>query len=455
MKLINSLALRLFLSASVWILLTLLSGGLLLSDIFRESAEKSFEDKLNLFMETLIGSSKIDSSDSITVVNPLGDPRFFQPYSGWYWQINDGAKTLERSRSMWDQVFTIDKRLIGGRAQFKNAIAKDGKSNNLIASKKIIIIQREISFPGFDGPLTFMISGDTQESEQNILQFNNILISSLLLLGLGLLVSVYLQVKYGLLPLKKIKNSLFKIRNGDATKLEENYPIEVSPLAKEINILLDHNEKIVERAKTHVGNLAHALKTPLAVISNHINAAKEDNIISPQIELIKKNVSRYLNKARSSSSTKVLKTKVKVHLVASKIIKVFKKIYPSLEINLINMDKSILFPGSSDDLDEILGNLLENACKWTNGIVELKIIKYSSSELKFTISDDGPGLPMQKRSEVFARGFRLDEQTPGTGLGLNIVKDTVEIYSGKVWLSDSIFNGLEVNVILPLSVKSS
>ena len=451
MNYINSLALRLFLSASVWVLLTLFSGGLLLSDLFRESVEKSFEDKLNLFMETLIGSSKIDSTDSITVVNPLGDPRFFQPYSGWYYQINAGSKTLVRSRSMWDQVLTLDKRLIGGRAQFVNSNLENNKKNKPVQSKKLIILKREISFPGFEGPLTFMVSGDTIEFEKNILQFNNILISSLVVLGLGLLFSVYLQVKYGLLPLKKIKNSLFKIRNGDATKLEENYPIEVSPLAKEINILLDHNGRIVERAKTHVGNLAHALKTPLAIISNHTDQTK-DKILRNQIDYIRKNIDRYLNKARSSSSTKVKKEKVDVDHVTKRIINVFRKINPSLQINLMIITKKVIIPADSDDLDEILGNLLENACKWTKSIVELKIFQCSENEIKFTISDDGPGLPIKKRKEVFARGFRLDEQTPGTGLGLNIVKDTVNQHYGEVWLSESIFGGLEVNVVLPISI---
>ena len=448
---INSLALRLFLSAFVWILLTLMGGGLLLSDLFRETAEKSFEDKLNLFMETLIGSSKIDSSESITVVNPIGDPRFFQPYSGWYWQINQGSQTLVRSRSMWDQVLTLDKRLIGGRAQFLDQNLKNKKNKKVISSQKLKILQREISFPGFKNPLTFMVSGDTEEFEKNVLAFNNILIISLVILGMGLLISVYLQVKYGLLPLQKIKNSLFKIRNGDAVKLEDNYPTEVSPLAKEINILLEHNEKIVERAKTHVGNLAHALKTPLTIIRNHAEE-KKDKDIKPQIELINKNIDRYLNKARSSANVKIIKSKIKVQKHVEKIASVFQKIHPNKNIKVIVKDKNLLIPGNSDDLDEILGNLLENACKWTKKIVEIKVKRFSNNLIKFTISDDGPGLPKHKRAEVFARGFRLDEQTPGTGLGLNIVKDTVEQYSGKVWLTKSNFGGLTVNLLLPLSV---
>lgn len=454
MNFINSLALRLFLSASVWILLTLFSGGLLLSDLFRESVEKSFDDKLNLFMETLIGSSKIDSSNSITVVNSLGDPRFFQPYSGWYWQINEGSKTLVRSRSMWDQVLTLDKRLIGGRAQFINSNFKKKDKKNLISSQNLIILQREISFPGFKNPLTFMVSGDTKEFEKNINQYNNILFSSLVLLGLGLILSVYMQVKYGLLPLKKIKNSLFKIRNGDATKLEEIYPIEVSPLAKEINILLAHNERIVERAKTHVGNLAHALKTPLAVITNHVNKSSTHNSISPQVQIIKNYVDKYLNRARTSSQIHVLKKKVDINNAMSRLIKMFGKINPKTKIKIkINEDK-LMFLGDPDDLNEILGNILENAFKWTDDIVEINIEKISEGSIKFIISDNGNGLPEEKRKKVFQRGFRLDEQIPGTGLGLNIVKDTVEIYSGKVWLSESKYGGLEVNLILPLYVKA-
>ena len=138
MMILNSLALRLFLSASVWIVFTLFSGGLLLSNVFRESSQKSFEDKLNLFMETLIGASKVDSTSSITVVNELGDPRFFQPYSGWYWQINKGNKTLSRSRSMWDQVFTLDKRLIGGRTQFIDSVGNN--KEQVIEQKNLYFI---------------------------------------------------------------------------------------------------------------------------------------------------------------------------------------------------------------------------------------------------------------------------------------------------------------------------
>ena len=205
----NSLALRLFLSASVWIIFTLFSGGLLLSNVFRESTQKAFEDKLNFFMETLIGASRVDSTSSITVVSELGDPRFFRPYSGWYWQINEKSKTLVRSRSMWDQVFTLDKRLIGGRAKFIDETLRQSAQNNPgVSSQNLVVIQREISFPGMSTPITFMVSGNTNEFEKNISRYNNILVSSLVLLGLGLFVSVFLQVKFGLLPLEKTDEKL-------------------------------------------------------------------------------------------------------------------------------------------------------------------------------------------------------------------------------------------------------
>ena len=321
----NSLALRLFLSASVWIIFTLFSGGLLLSNVFRESTQKAFEDKLNFFMETLIGASRVDSTSSITVVSELGDPRFFRPYSGWYWQINEKSKTLVRSRSMWDQVFTLDKRLIGGRAKFiDEALRQTTQNNPGVSSQNLVVIQREISFPGMSTPITFMVSGNTNEFEKNISRYNNILVSSLVLLGLGLFVSVFLQVKYGLLPLEKIKNSLFKIRNGDATKLEDIYPTEVSPLAKEINTLLDHNEKIISRAKMNVGNLAHALKTPVAVIKNHITAKKNDDVIDSQMIVIENYINKYLQKARASATSKLKKTKIDITEVIKKMRQIFK-----------------------------------------------------------------------------------------------------------------------------------
>ena len=448
----NSLALRLFLSASVWIIFTLFSGGLLLSNVFRESTQKAFEDKLNFFMETLIGASRVDSTSSITVVSELGDPRFFRPYSGWYWQINEKSKTLVRSRSMWDQVFTLDKRLIGGRAKFiDEALRQTTQNNPGVSSQNLVVIQREISFPGMSTPITFMVSGNTNEFEKNILRYNNILVSSLVLLGLGLFVSVFLQVKFGLLPLEKIKNSLFKIRNGDATKLEDIYPTEVSPLAKEINTLLDHNEKIISRAKMNVGNLAHALKTPVAVIKNHITAKKNDDVIDSQMIVIENYINKYLQKARASATSKLKKTKIDITEVIKKMRQIFKKINPELKIIFKSNNEKFLIAGSEDDIDEIIGNVMENACKWTKTQVIIEIFKISKDQIKMCISDDGPGLPEKKMKEVFDRGFRLDEQTQGTGLGLNIVKDAVENFSGYVWLEKSKFGGLKVNIIFNLA----
>ena len=197
----NSLAVRLFFSATVWIILTLLAAGLLLSDLNKKSNFAAFDDRLNLLLETLIGASRVDSSNSITVVSSIGDPRFFQPYSGWYWQVNNGAKTLSRSRSMWDQVFTSDKRLIGGRSQFIDSVNLENADNRFIEKKKLHIVERQISFPGISSlsPIIFLLSGDTKEYEDNIKKFNDTLLVTLVVLGVGLMIAVFLQVNYGLL----------------------------------------------------------------------------------------------------------------------------------------------------------------------------------------------------------------------------------------------------------------
>ncbi len=445
----NSLAVRLFFSATVWIILTLLSAGLLLSDLNKQNNLEAFDDRLNLLVETLIGGSKVDSSEGITVVTSIGDPRFFQPYSGWYWQINKGNKTLSRSRSMWDQVFTPDKRLIGGRTQFIDSVGNN--QDQVIEQKNLYIVEREISFPGITEPITFILSGDTFEYKENIKKFDNTLSAILIFLGVGLMIAVFLQVRFGLFPLNKIKDALFKIRNGDKEKLEAKYPLEVQPLATEINDLLEHNEKIVERARTHVGNLAHVLKTPLAVITNEID--KENKLLSNQIILMKKHIDRYLKKAHLESVGKNIKTKIAFMEFLNKMVLIFQKLYPGKEIELDKGFKEFFVYGSLEDMEELIGNLIENACKWGRERVRIKFENLSQNEVKILIEDDGPGLEKEQKNKVFTRGFRVDEQTPGSGLGLNIVKDIVEIYKGKIWLDkSSSLGGLKVNIILPVSL---
>ena len=447
----NSLAVRLFFSATIWIIFTLVSAGLLLSDLNEKTNFTAFDDRLNLLLETLIGASRVDSSDGITVVSTIGDPRFFQPYSGWYWQVNNGTKTLVRSRSMWDQVFTSDKRLIGGRSQFIDSVNQTNEKDKFIETKKLHIIERNISFPGIDSPVTFIVSGDTEEYQQNINKFDNTLSVILFILGTGLMIAVFLQVKFGLLPLNKIKASLFKVRNGDEDKLKESYPLEVQPLASEINELLDHNAKIIDRAKTHVGNLAHVLKTPLAVISNEIKT--EDNIMNNQVILMKRHIDRYLKKAHLESVGTFSKEKINIIDLVKKMISIFKKLYPEVQINLDESVQEAFVFGSMDDLEEVIGNIIENACKYGKNKIEVEIRISEKNNLQLVISDDGLGLSQEQMNKVFARGFRIDEQKPGTGLGLNIVKDIVETYmKGKVTLSKSKLGGLEVNILLPLSM---
>ena len=437
-------------SATIWIILTLLAAGFLLSDLNKKSNFAAFDDRLNLLLETLIGASRVDSSDNITVVSPIGDPRFFQPYSGWYWQIDNDSQTISRSRSMWDQVFTSDKRLIGGRSQFINNVGDDSQVR-VIEKKKLHIVERRISFPGISTPVVFLVSGDTQEYEDNIKQFDNTLSITLTVLGVGLMIAVYLQVNYGLLPLNRIKKALFEIRNGDEKKLKDQYPMEVQPLATEINDLLDHNEKIVDRAKTHVGNLAHVLKTPLAVISNEVN--ENNGVLSNQILVMKKHIDRYLKKAHLDSVGKATKEKINIIKLSKKMLNIFIKLYPEKKINFRHEIKEAFVFSSLEDLEEVIGNLIENACKFGKENIIIEIISKDENKLIFSVSDDGLGLAKHEMERVFARGFRLDEQKPGTGLGLNIVKDIVETYyKGKVLLKKSKkLGGLEVSIQLPMS----
>ena len=275
----------------------------------------------------------------------------------------------------------------------------------------------------------------------------------LFILGAGLMIAVFLQVKFGLLPLNKIKASLFKVRNGDEEKLKESYPLEVQPLATEINELLDHNAKIIDRAKTHVGNLAHVLKTPLAVISNEIKT--DDNIMNNQVLLMKRHIDRYLKKAHLESVGASSKEKINIIELTKKMISIFNKLYPQVKIKLNKKIEEAFVFGSMDDLEEVIGNIIENACKYGRNQIEVEVKIIKENSLQLIISDDGSGLSQEQMNKVFARGFRIDEQKPGTGLGLNIVKDIVETYmKGQVDLQKSKrLGGLEVTIFLPLSMS--
>jgi signal transduction histidine kinase len=445
---VNSLAFRLVAGAGLWIAAALVAGGLALSGIFQASVERGFDARLEVYLESLIAVSRADSTGKIVLVRALGDPRFLEPFSGWYWEIAGSQGALLRSRSLWDTtlVATPPTDVAGDKAGSLVTFHVKGPNGRTLRAA-----ERDISLPGDPQRLRYVVAAEEEEIALEVRHFDAVLSWALAALGLGLVLAVLIQVQFGLTPLRRMRNALAAIRDGQADTLEGDFPSEVQPLADEVNELLVHNAEIVERARTHVGNLAHALKTPLAVLGNE--AAREGGplaeSVARQTDIMRRQVDHYLSRARTAARTRVLGTGVAVLPVVEDLARTLERIHVEREIEFsIAGPVEAIFRGERQDLEEMLGNLMDNGFKWAKSRVTLAVER-RGARLAVLADDDGPGLTENERRQLFQRGKRLDEAVPGTGLGLAIVRDIAELYGGSVTLDASRLGGLNVTLILP------
>ncbi|TQV78386.1 sensor histidine kinase [Denitrobaculum tricleocarpae] len=449
----RSLAFRLIAGAALWCVSGLAVGGLVLSSLFLEYVERSFDDRLTVLLESLVTGSEIAAEGRVDMTAALSEARFEQPYSGWYWQISQrrtdaGAPEpvlLEplRSRSLWDWTLPGPDPKAGADLRTANVPGPDGQSLRLVA--------REIILAGADFPLDFVVAGDRSEMVADIRRFNSTLAWSLGLLGGGLVLAMFFQVRFGLKPLRRIQVALADIRSGRDDQLTGPFPSEIQPLAAEVNALLEHNTAVVERARTHVGNLAHALKTPLSVLLNESAASTEPlaDTVSQQTILMQRHVDHYLVRARTAASGGVLGVRTEVAEVLEDLRRTLLRIHARRDISIeVECEDDLLFRGERQDLEEMTGNLMDNACKWAREQVNVSV-SLRDGEFCILVDDDGPGLPPARREEVIQRGKRLDESVPGSGLGLSIVADIAGLYDGKLALQESPTQGLRAALTLP------
>ena len=444
----NSLAFRLVVGAGMWIAAAIVAGGIVLSAVFRDHVEHSFDTQLLVYLDALVSVTEVDDRGRVVIMRPLGDPRYEQPYSGWYWQISSISGPMLRSRSLWDQTLTPDFGLI------RDSAAPFYRMQG-VQSRHLRIVGRDVSIPGIVSSLQFVVTGDRAAIEVEIQNFNATLAWSLGLFGCGLVLAVFIQVRFGLLPLRRISRALSAIRSGRKSRLVGQFPSEIEPLASEINTLLEHNEEVLERARTHVGNLAHALKTPISILANESESGKGSLVekVEKQTGIMRRYVDHYLSQARTAASSSVLGARTEVLPVIEDLRRTLKRIHVERSIELeVRGDPGTSFRGERHDLEEMLGNLIDNACKWARARTWITM-GMEGADLKIVIEDDGPGLAPEKHGEVFNRGHRLDEATPGSGLGLAIVRDTAGLYGGDIALCESDFGGLKVVLTLPAAER--
>jgi signal transduction histidine kinase len=446
----NSLAFRLVAIAAGWSVLGLIVGGFLLSSVFRGSIERSLDNRLMADLENVVSVAEIDCSGSFTMPKPLIAERFVRAFSGSYYQVRamDPAGgpvsvPLSRSRSLWDK--TLAPTEIDKPGQIQKGYAP-GPLN-----QRLRFVERIVSIPGpetaaatsdciRDAPFRFTVAGDMRDVESEIETFNAILFWSVMGLGLGLVAAMAVFVRLGLSPLEQLSKSLADIRAGRADHLEGRFPVEIQPLADELNALVRHNAEVVARARTHVGNLAHFLKTPLSVLANEVQgvAGPMAETIARQVQVMRRQVDHYLTRARTVASAAVIGARTEVAPVVSDLVRALSKIYASQGISI---DKScpeaLMFRGDRSDLEEMIGNLVDNACKWAAREVTVTVSMSAPTRLRIIVEDDGPGLSDEQKARVLDRGERLDESKPGSGLGLGIVKEISALYGGTLTLGRS------------------
>jgi signal transduction histidine kinase len=443
----NSLAFRLVASAAVWCALWLSAGGYALSTVFGRTVERNFDVRLGVLLEGLVAGSELGEDGALRLRPQLGEPRFEQPLSGWYWQISEGDRVVRRSPSLWDAILPMS-RPSDLTVATANVSGPDGQPLRLLV--------RPISLPGADTAFLYAVAGDRREIQADRQTFNRLLTFALFVLFVGVVGAVLVQVRFGLEPLRRMGRALGGIRAGRAARLEGDFPAEIQPLATELNALLDHNEALVERARTHVGNLAHGLKTPLSVLTNEARRSRGPlaDLVTRQVALMRRQVDHHLARARAIATGTILGARTDVLPVLEDLRRTLGRIYADKAL-VIELDcpPELAFRGARQDLEEVLGNLLDNACKWGRARVSVHV-EPAGDELQVAIEDDGQGLPPARRAEVLERGRRLDEQVPGTGLGLAIAADLAQLYRGRLLLEAATLGGLRALLTLPAAASS-
>ena len=443
----NSLAFRLVAGAAVWCALWLSAGGYVLSTVFGRTVERNFDVRLGVLLEGLVAGSELAEDGALQLRPQLGEPRFDQPLSGWYWQISDGERVLRRSPSLWDARLPVD------LAQDRSAAARDIVGPD---DQPLRLLVRPITLPGADTAFVYAVAGDRREIQADRQTFNRLLTFALAVLLAGVVGAVLVQVRFGLEPLRRMGRALSGIRAGKAARLEGDFPAEIEPLATELNALLDHNEALVERARTHVGNLAHGLKTPLSVLTNEARRSHGPlaALVARQVALMRRQVDHHLARARAIATGTILGARTDVLPVLEDLRRTLGRIYAEKALAIeVACPPELAFRGARQDLEEMLGNLLDNACKWAGARVSVGVA-LEGQLLRVAIDDDGPGLPPARRAEVLERGRRLDEQVPGTGLGLAIVADLAQLYRGRLVLEAAEAGGLRALLTLPAAASS-
>jgi len=434
-----SLNLRIILSATLVLITFITLTAAALDRAFFDSTESALRDKLTSQLYSLIAAAEVDDTGILMPSSEL-DALLGLPSSGVYAFITDAEnKTLWQSSSSLGASPPQPISLQTGEKQFSKISTADNNYFSFAYGVNWATEKRNIA-------LTFNLITDLESFNKQINQYRKTLWGWLLAMALLLLITQAIILRWGLSPLRKVGVELNLIESGEQEKIEDTYPQEIDRLTTNINTLLQQEREQKSRYRNALGDLAHSLKTPLAVLQSGISEQKKE-AMQEQISRMNSIVEYQLQRAATAGSSHLGKS-VNASQIMNRMLESLQKVYRDKAVELsMNIDESALFKGDEGDLMELLGNLLDNAFKWTSGRIDI-VIQMQDNKLLMRVSDDGPGIPPEQASELLKRGVRADQATPGHGIGLSIVRNIIDAYKGEILIRESALGGAEISLIL-------
>ena len=453
---VNSLSFRLLASSTLIAVVLLALAAFLLNALFQQALERNFDQRLKAALDGILANIELTADGKPKLQGPIADTRFSLPLSGWYWQVSatDKPAVLLASESLLEQHIKVPEAALKQRdsdriASF-SAIDSEGK--------QLRVIEQRLRLFGSLQDTSFLVAGNFDELKSEVASFRQTLFTILGLLGAGLLLALLAQVRFGLRPLAEMQHALNDIRGGKIEMLHDNFPGEIQPVADELNLLMQANFEIIERARMQVGNLAHALKTPISVLTNEARDTKGPlaDKVKEQIDVMRDQVNLYLDRARRAARAQTIGSATEVEPVLQSLARTLTRINRDRDLKItVEAPATLRFRGERQDLEEMVGNVMDNACKWAKARIHVKAMQMppgyddGRSWMMLTVDDDGPGIPAGDRTDALKRGQRLDESKPGSGLGMSIIAETASMYGGDIELADSEWRGLRFNLKLP------
>jgi signal transduction histidine kinase len=428
--------------AAGWILVMMVAGGFLLDRTVSTIVVDQFDAQLEDRLLSMIANAELSPRGEVRFTRPLADQSYLEPLSGEYWQVSRVGQTPYPSRSLWDR-----------RLPVEPLPDDDMRFYDLNFGGELLrVVQQDATLPGSEVVFQFQVAQSRVPLDAQLQRVGRTVTISLLILGAVLIALAAIQALYGLMPLRRVGREVAGVRAGRSARVSTDFVPEVAPLMVEINELLDTSEEQAEAARRHAGNLAHALKTPMAVLTNEAQSRDTElaNAVARQTAIMRRHVDHHLARARALGRRSALNMRSAVWPSLEAIRRTVERIYPDQVTIDLDGDRTVDFLGERQDLEEMLGNLIENAAKYGGGRVFVSVARGAGDTVVIEVEDDGPGIPAERREGIFQRGARLDTDKPGTGLGLAIVKDVAEIYGGAIDLTTSDdLGGLRVVLTLP------